>query len=866
MMSTQVKRLAGAAILLFGLLACWGSADETEEALQFARKTLAFVERSATRPELAAELAALEKRFAQVGRDGAVVGNELLLQVRRLRRRIILSHPLLDFDKLLINKRPTPGYSHQSRQYLGRYSCPGPGLVILESWKDAPKETLLLEGKLPVGSVLHPDLSFDARRVLFSFCDHTVRDPDQRRFLIYEVGIDGSGLRQLTGTPDDRPAGPDGRQTALIEDFDPCYLPGGGLAFVSTRVQLHVRCHYGGRYFANFVLYRADGDGSNIRRISFGEAPEWDPSVLPDGRIVYTRWDYVNRHDTLFQGLWVTRPDGTAAAHVYGNYTRNPCTTAEPRIIPGSHKIMTTAVAHHAYTAGSIIVVDPHRGEDGQTPITRLTPEVAFPETEEWPVGAYANPYPLSEALVLVAYTPDKLTKEEGKPPGEPKPVQRAGAYGIYLVDALGGRELIYRDPNMSCFAPIPIAPRSTPPVLPSSVESKRAETTGTFYVENVYRSTESIPRGSIKSLRLVQLFGQTIETPPNRGKVMFDMPKRILGTVPVGDDGSVAFHAPAGKPLLFQLLDGNGMAVMSMRSLVYLQPGEVVGCVGCHEPRSSVTPGITMPLGTIVRELRPPAGPRYEGGLSFARTVQPVLDRYCVECHGLDKTEGDVDLLGTLKEVPYHHNDPHGAMLVSHAYDSLMSRPGLVKIAPRNEETDYSKPKDYFAHAGRLAGVLLEGHKDQNGKPRVELDRESFQRIVDWLDMNAIYYGDYSWNKAEWREPSPDGETALRGYVAETFGQPLTGQPFAALVNTAHISESRILMAPLATSAGGWGQIEKGGWSDTNGPGYQQMRRLVEASIAPLRFHDIAGTCGREKCLCDNCWVRHVRVAESQE
>ncbi len=852
------KRITTATVLTFGLCFSNVSAGETEEAFQFARETLAFVERSAPRPKLSAQLAALEKQVGELPADNAAAADELLQEVRRLRRRIILSHPLLDFDRLLINKRPPPGYSHQSRQYLGRYSFPGPGLVVLDSWKDNPKETVLFEGKLPVGSVLHPDLSFDAKRVLFSFCDHTEPDANLRRFFIYEIGVDGAGLRQLTGTPDDPLAGAYGRQTALIEDFDPCYLPDGGFAFVSTRLQSHVRCQYGDRYFANFVLYRADGDGSNIRRISFGEAPEWEPSVLDDGRIIYTRWDYVNRHDTFFQSLWVTRPDGMATAHVYGNYTRNPCTTGEPRGVPGSHKIVTTAMAHHGYTAGSIILVDPRKGQEGEEPISRVTPDIQFPETEGWPDGACATPYPISEDLFLVAYTPETLVRE-GK-------VQSQNAYGIYLIDTLGGRELIYRDPNMSCFSPIPIKPRSKPPVLPSTMEQDKAA--GVFYVSNIYESTQPIPSGSIKSLRVVRLFAQTIETPPSRGKAIIDMPKRIEGTVPVDEDGSVAFRAPAGKPLLFQLLDENGMAVMSMRTLAYVQPGEVVGCVGCHEPRDSTTRRVPLPAGATIHELEPPAGPRYEGGLSFTRTVQPALDRYCIGCHGLDKTEGDINLLGTLKDVtfPYPTWPGPNKMIVSHAYESLMNHPGLVSIAQRNFETDFSVPKDYFAHAGTLASMLLAGHPDADGKARVVLDRKSLRRIVDWLDTNAMFYGDYSWNKVEWRKPASAGEKAFREHIRETFGQPLAEQPYAALVNVAEPSESRILKGPLATEAGGWGQYRAGGWSNTTTPGYRRMRQLVEASIAPLEVHDIADTCGRDPCLCDNCWIRKARSRSPTE
>ena len=843
----------GTTVMAVGLLdARIERAGELEPTIALARKTLDFVERSRKCPELAGKLSALETQVAKSHPLTDQKRAELCEQARRLRRQIIFSHPALDFDRLLLNKCPPPAYAHQSRQCLGRYSRPGPGLVVLDHWKDAPGESLLLKGKMPAGSVIHPDLSFDARRVVFAFCDHTPRDPELRQFFLWEVGIDGSGLRQLTGTRRDPMVGAEGRQTTLIEDFDPCYLPDGGIAFVSTRTQTHIRCQYGGRYFANFLLYRADGDGSDVRPFSFAEAPEWEPSVMDDGRILYTRWDYTNRHSYHFQSLWVTWPDGTGTTNLYGNLTRNPCNTAEPRPIPGSHKIVCTATAHHGYTAGSIIVVDPRKGRDGLAPIARITPEIQFPETEGWPVGAYANPYPLSEDLFLAAYTPDPLVREGA--------VQRHNAYGIYLVDTLGGRELIYRDPDMSCFSPTPVQPRPKPPVLPSWVESKRYQRMGTFYARNVYQSTQPIAAGTVKSLRVVRVFPQTVETPPSRSIAVYEMPKQIVGTAPVGEDGSVAFRAPAGQPLLFQLLDASGMAVMNMRALVYLQPGETAGCVGCHEPRSVAADRMAIPPNVTIHDLRPPEGPRYEGGLSFARTVQPVLDRYCIGCHGLDKTEGNVNLLGTLRQVTFPRDRWPGPnkMTASIAYHSLLSCNGLVKVAQGDLETDYSTPKDYCSHAGRLAKMLLDGHPDPSGKTRLNLDRESFHRIVDWLDVNAICYGDYSWNKLEWRQPSPEGERALREHIRSRFGPALAQQPFAALVNVALPEESRVLKAPLAVSGGGWGLLAEKGWPDTAHADYAHMRRLVEASIAPLSHHDVAGTCGRDgQCMCQSCWVR---------
>ena len=346
-----------------------------------------------------------------------------------------------------------------------------------------------------------------------------------------------------------------------------------------------------------------------------------------------------------------------------------------------------------------------------------------------------------------------------------------------------------------------------------------------------------------------------------------------------------MAFRAPAGQPLFFQLLDEDGMAVMTMRALVYLQAGETASCVGCHEPRhvapvevarsrirenAGVLREIPRPpqlpnshefgYGAVVHDLQPPVGPRYEGGLSFGRTVQPVLDRYCIGCHGLERTDGGIDLLGTMEPVTFPRKQWPGPnnMTVSRAYRSLVTREGLVKVAHADMETDYSTPKDYFAHAGRLAKLLLAGHPDKAGRPLVQLDRESFQRIVDWLDLNAVCYGDYSWNKLEWRTPLPDGERALREHLRAKFGAAFAAAPFAALVNVGLPEESRALRAPLAVSAGGWGQMSENGWRDTTDADYVATRRLVEAAIAPLPAHDIAGTCGHDdKCLCDCCWVR---------
>jgi len=823
-----------------------------------ARRTLELVERAAPRPKLAAELTTLERRAGAAMLLDKKQQEALYDRIRQLRRRIILSHPALDFDRLVINKRTRNLPGHMCDQYLGRHSHPSPGLAIVESWKDEAKAKLLLTDKLPVGATLHPDLSFDAKRVVFGFCDHSERtDSKQRGYALYEATIDGGKVRRITGTRRDPRIGYRGRQTVWIEDFDPCYLPGGKIAFISTRSQQFGRCH-GSRYVPSYILYRCDADGSNIEQISFNEANEWDPSVLPDGRLIYCRWDYINRHDTNFQSLWVTRPDGTMTGHYYGNYSVGPCMIAEPRAIGGSHKVVATATDHHGRTSGSIIVIDPLKGADGGEPLLAVTPEIGFPErgaprgTTMTPRplsgpdrssrgrrgrGRAATPYPITEDIFLVSY---------------PHEARNA----IYLIDTLGGRELIYYDPRISCFAPMPLRPTDEPPTIPSSVitDVDDDEKIGRFFVQDVYHCTQPIERGSIKAMRVSEIISQPTRSKPRLSAVNNEIIKQILGTAEVEADGSVAFVGPADVPLQFQLLDENGMAIMTMRSLVYARPGEQVGCVGCHEPRH-VSPEPVRPAGVgKFRRLTPPAGPRYAGGFSFARTVQPVLDRYCIGCHGLEKTERGVNLLGTIS----------GNYSVS--YDSIMRR-GMVRIAQRNGETPVSKPKDYFAHAGKLAKMLLAGHRDKAGKPRVKLDRASFQRIVDWLDLNAQFYGDYSFNRAEHRRTDGKGEKALRAEIAKRFGRKIAEQPFAALVNVTLPTESRILKAPLAQRAGGWGQIPRG-WPDSNDAGYRRMLQLVEASIRPRDRRDIAGTCGSDGkgCRCGVCWVRQANEQWKQK
>jgi hypothetical protein len=821
-------------------------ASSLDEALGLCRRTYDYVAKSI--PEKTArrfmqEMKA-DERWAAAARSPA---ERAIVEkvVRRLRRKILFAHPDLQFDRLLCVQRDVPfsKFNHMVDQYLGRFSHAGPGLVVLDNWRTFPEKKMLLAGKLPEGCVLNPDLHWDADRIIFAFCDHTRRpeadakalkvpkilDPKvpehhlvHRRYFIYECAVDGSWVRQLTGGPGDSMETAAGRQTVMIEDIDPCYLPDGGFLFSSTRCQTFGRCHWG-RYTPSFLLYRGEVPPTGaaapfdcrIRQFSFGEANEWEPSVMDDGRIAYTRWDYINRNSSRFHSLWAVRPDGTSVSHLYGNWSRLITGSAEVRSVPGTHLLVATATAHHAITGGSLYLIDPRKGEDGAAPVTRLTPEIPFPESEGWKFpGFYAAPMPVNDTLFFASYTDDP----GWYPPGHPKSVSGMAAWpesrssAIWLVDTLGGRELIYKDPAFGTYNPIPLVKRRKPPVLASSLPAK-ADDTGVCYVENCYDSRHGIPKGAIAALRVNLLHGLPIarrETPSKFNDI--EIHKEPLGTVPVNADGSVAFRIPAGVPLQLQAIDANGMAVLTMRSFIYSQKGEVQGCTGCHEDKRTSRVAARRPGGVKVHDLKKEVELGYRGCFRYALSVQPIFDRKCISCHGLGKAPSFIGAEGHRRLV----------------------RGRQVAFIHGYAETDISRPRDYFAAASALSKRLMAGHGPK-------LTPEEWRTLVLWMDMAVPEHslGGYGWNRPETRAVDSEGEKALRAAVAAKVGADVAAQPFDALVNRGDEKKSRVLWLCRAEDR-------------------DALLALCRKSLKPHPSEDLQGTCGRDDaCECHSCWVR---------
>lgn len=680
-----------------------------------------------------------------VSRQAAV---QLYFQIRIWKRSLILANPLVkQCGPLLFVKRRPTSYDHLVMQYFGWRAQRGGGIFVLQN----PGRTLecrdLLNGKLEGGNVADPCLSWDGKKIIFSYVEigkESVRFPwkeawtpkvtnekeesHHEYYHLYEMNSDGSDLQQLT--------------FGSYEDLMPAYLPDGSIVFSSSRRKGHPRCFWWGfgERWTNYTIHKMNSDGSDLHPLSWHETNEWYPAVSHDGQIVYARWDYIDRDAVTHQNLWSMRPDGTNPTAVWGNASLEIFSSFQAKPIPESRKWLLTASAHHACTGGSLVILDPSAAKDGPKAIERITPEIPFPEAEGNDIPQfYASPWPLSEDFYLTAYSPYRLEFE-------PK-ATRDEALGLYVLDRFGNRELLYRDPQIGCDSPQPLAARPVPPVLPSFLPENPPDE-GRFFVQDVYQGLGNVERGTIKALRIVQIFPKTTLTAndPPIGLAGEENGRAILGTVPVEADGSVNFIAPARKPILFQALNEKGEAFQIMRTLTYLQPGEEIACIGCHEDRTSAvggnspyfSPGKAAAGGTHALPLAAARAPsKIEPGkfggrpFSFMEAVQPVLNAKCVSCHGGDP-ENEV-----FKKTPIDLTSaPDGAFTKS--YVTLMKREGLVPRWPQRNRIEVTVPG---GENGSIGSGLKKVLADENHRS-IQLTPEEWANVAAWIDQNAIFYG----------------------------------------------------------------------------------------------------------------------------
>lgn len=645
----------------------------------------------------------------------------------------------------------------QSDAQAERHFLPGSSLCTMELAATGVVVRTLLEDK--TGAIRDPAVSWDGKRVLFAW-KKSLNEDD---YHLYEMDVASGSTRQLT-------------QGRGVADYEGAYLPDGGIVFSSTRCVQTVDCFW--TEASN--LYTCDADGRYLRRLSFDQVHAVYPTVADDGRVLYTRWDYNDRGQVFPQPLFQMNPDGTSQQAFYGENSWFPTTIAHARGIPGSRKVVAILTGHHASQAGKLAVIDPAAGRQENAGVQLVAP---VRPTKAERIDGYGQqgelfqyPWPLNEEEFVVAYAPLGWEQKE-KRKGD-------ADFGIYWMHADGRRELLVSDPELPCNQPVALVARRAPEVRPSRVDGHQK--TGTLYVQDIHigPGLKDVPRGTIRKLRVVALDfraagigdnhsggpggGALISTPVSIGNGTWDV-KTVLGDATVHPDGSAYFTVPARTPIYLQALDERGRAVQTMRSWTTLQPGERQTCVGCHESKNSAPPhdgpAATRALMAGPEKLIPFQGP--PRGFSFAREVQPILDRHCVGCHNdrgqRPPRDGQMASLAQLQSATNRSFSLLGEVTPdtgakrswSDAYLALtQSAPERKDPAPmffRGEIAgrwtrwigSQSVPEmipPYFAGAARspLMDLLESGHGGR------KLERAELERIACWIDLLVPYCGDY--------------------------------------------------------------------------------------------------------------------------
>ena len=666
--------------------------------------------------------------------------------------------------------------------------------------------TVLIDA--PEGTVRDPQVHYDGRKILFSY-----RQSGTEYFHLYEIDADGSGLRQLTDGPHN--------------DIEPTYLPDGDIVFCSDRCNRWVNCWL----TQVAVLYRCDANGGNLRPLSSNNEHENTPWPLPDGRILYQRWEYIDRSQVHYHHLWTMNPDGTGQMAFYGNM--HPGTLMiDAKPVPGTQDVVAIFSPGHGRRehVGDVTIVSPQLGPDEKTAARKITKS-----------SDLRDPYPLSRDSFLAAQK-DRLVLLSAQ--GESWPVYR-------LPEELVEEKITLHEPR-------PLRARKAERIIPPRVNPR--ETTGKLVLSDVYqgRHMEGVKPGDIKKLLVLESLPMPIHYTGGMDPISFGGTftlERIVGTVPVESDGSAYLELPALRSFFFVALDENDDSVKRMQSFLTVMPGETTSCVGCHEQRTH-TPASLSTKNLLALERDPSqATPVADipDVFDFPRDIQPILDKHCVECHDYDRHQGGVVLTGD-----------HGPMF-SHSYYTLTYRKQFVD--GRNDPKSNLAPRAIGAVASPLMKKLTGGHYD------VQLSPHEIKMVRYWIESGAPYPGTYAalgngmiggyyenrqvntdW---EWPETKLASEAIERRCIAchtgdtilprnlsdereVSFWRPDPDDPRLRLsrhlaFNLSRPEKSLMLLAPLAEEAGGYGACEGTIFANRDDPDYRKILAMCRAGQAYL-------------------------------
>ncbi|MHB8901854.1 MAG: HzsA-related protein, partial [Thermoguttaceae bacterium] len=690
--------------------------------------------------------------------------------------------------------------------------------------------TLLEDGRVrnevllekPEGAVCYPNLSWDARTLVFSMRDNFETDS----YYLHTMDMATRRFRQIT-----HPLVKDGKPLH-VADCEPAFLPDGRIVFTSTR-DIHISDCW---YRAGGNIYCCDADGRNIRRLTCDQLMTNNPGVLEDGRVVFTRWEYNDRSALFTHPLVCMNPDGTAQTEYYGNNSMFPAAILHARGVPGSHKAIALIAGHHSIYKGKLGLVDRELGiqagkgiefvntrldgRPGREPADFIRPEPADPSKPYLDLKVdvfgqfgpqYSHPCPFDEDNYLCSFCPEGYLPPFG--PFNPP-------LGVYYMTAGGIRELLAFDDWQSTGQAVPVMARKAPPVRASLVNLQ--DNFGVYTLQDVYEGPglAGVPRGTARKLRIVALeyrvarmgYGQNggecetglCQTPISLNSGSWDV-KHVLGEVDIEADGSCAFEVPAHTPVYFQVLDARGYTIQSMRSWSTLQNGERFSCIGCHENKTdaglqpSTVRKTTLALSKPTQKLKPFADKghpllgrlhsqswldsvdNYLGvnaprsldadavvhGFSYVQDIQPIFNRHCVRCHCAGKiAESRISLTGevarpeTVTLIGAGQVDPKRAYTQSYVTITTSGDPD------KNPWMTWLKPRSRAVmlppyHTGACKSKIMDYLQPTHYDVRVsENERRTF---ACWLDLLVPFCGSYTQHNT-WT----DAEKAEYGYFQE--------------------------------------------------------------------------------------------------
>ncbi len=636
------------------------------------------------------------------------------------------------------------------------------------------------------GGVRDPEVHYDGKTVLFSY-----RPPDADNYSLYEIQTDGTALRRVTH--------------GQYDDFEATYLPDDDIVFVSTRSQRWVGCwktQVG-------TLFRCNRQGGDIRPISFNCEHDNTPAVLPDGRIVYTRWEYVDRSQVGYHQLWAMSPNGANVTAYFGNQTHYPL-YIDAKPIPGTEKLLLIDSGGHGRRdhLGRVCTLTSKYGPDDPRGYHCVTPKA----------GNFSDPAPIDETHFVVA-----AHKSWSRKP--PQMFLGVGDKQLIPILTYNGKANIHE--------PIPVRPRPREKLIADHTDYDQPTGRMVLTDVNTGRSMEGVEPRTIKKLLVLEILPKPVNFSGGMDLTSWlgtFILERVLGTVPVEEDGSAYFEVPAGRPVLFVALDENDMSVKHMQSFTNVVPGETLSCVGCHEHRTQ-TPDLSIAAGLKAMS-RPPSKIKPFTGLpdviDFCRDIQPILNEHCVDCHSHKKPDGHVvltDGLGPTWSISY--------------YTLLATR----QVADGRNGYGGQKPRTIGSSASKLMQKIDGSHYD------VTLPPDQWRTIWLWLESGAPYAGSYAALRneedqaAQWLrfrdlyavlgslscrkchgpgKPAPAIPSHLpedkrkqivkaRGLAPHERIVQDEDYRFSAhvLLNVTDPEHSRLLLGPLPKEAGGWGTCQ---------------------------------------------------------